>query len=108
MIVKRRTTYFFVASLCAFATLIFLGVAIIADHWVDARLQRNVTGLLDPAFPLRDYLGNNPIEFDPDDPGAFLGRDYFGLFQGCKKFNYGFGAREWRCYQGAFSVGAWH
>ncbi|XP_022106742.1 clarin-2-like [Acanthaster planci] len=99
MIIKRRTTFFFFASLGAFVSLIFTGVAIVTSHWINAQLQKNTTGQLDPAFPLKDYLGNNPIQFDPDDPGAFLGLDYFGLFQGCKKFNYGFGAREWNCYK---------
>ncbi|XP_038064825.1 clarin-2-like [Patiria miniata] len=99
MIIKRRTTYFFFASLGAVVSLIFTGIAIVTSHWTYAQLQKNTTGLLDATFPLRDYLGNNPIAFDPDDPGAFLGLDYFGLFQGCKKFNYGFGAREWHCYK---------
>ncbi len=102
MFVKRRTTFFFLASLCAFVALIISGIAVATSHWTEARLERDLTGLVNSTLPLKGFFGTNPL--DADDPGAFLGRSYFGLFQGCKKFNYGLGGRNWMCFKGLIQL----
>ncbi|XP_033632863.1 clarin-1-like [Asterias rubens] len=97
MFVKRRTTFFFLASLCAFVALIISGIAVGTSYWIEAGLERDLSDLVNRTLPLKDFYGTNPI--DADDPGAFRGRCNFGLLQGCKKFNWGLGGRDWTCFK---------
>ncbi|XP_781677.3 clarin-1 [Strongylocentrotus purpuratus] len=94
-IIKRRATLFFMVTCGSIACMILLGIALGTTSWVRAYLVRDIT-VFNTSQPLRGFLGSNPIE--SDDPGAFNGVSFFGLFYGCKKFNYGLGGRKYNCY----------
>lgn len=103
MFLKRRATLFTVISVFSFASVLILGITLGSEHWIGATLVRdfskfNLTDDLDPALPLRGFLGKNGI--DDSDPGAFRGLMGFGLFSGCKRFNYGLGVRDPSCFTG--------
>ena len=102
MCVKRRASSYFIASFFAVTTLFILGIALGTEHWVHAGLQRDLSKLqndTDQTLPLKGYIGANPI--DGSDPGAFRGVMRFGLFSGCKRFNYGLGVRDPKCFSGS-------
>ncbi|XP_071493862.1 clarin-2-like [Diadema antillarum] len=94
-VIKRRTTLYFMVTLGSFACLILLGIALGTTSWVRADLRRDIT-VFNTSQPLTGFLGSNPI--DNRDPGAFMGVSFFGLFYGCKRFNYGLGGRNYECY----------
>jgi len=80
---KRVTTFltFFVCTAC----LAFLTASLATHKWIIAKPVR--IALLNNAT----HLDNNT--FDDDETGKFRGEIYFGLFQGTKVLNYGFGDR---------------
>ncbi|XP_072026751.1 clarin-1-like isoform X2 [Amphiura filiformis] len=101
MCLKRRASLFFIISLFAFAIVLMMGISLGTEYWVEAGVQRDLRALdsSNPQLnqlPLKSFLGANPI--DGSDPGAFLGIVRFGLFSGCKRFNYGLGVRDPTCF----------
>ena len=98
-ILRRRTTLFLLVTLASLACVILLGIALGTTKWVRADLTRSVEEY-NTSKPLIGYLGSNPL--DSMDPGAFMGVSFFGLFYGCKRFNYGFGGRDYECFSGKY------
>ena len=100
---KRRATLFTIIAVFSFAILLILGIALGSEYWAEALLERNLDKLNSTAtgtLPLKGYVGSNPI--DGSDPGAFRGLMNFGIFTGCKRFNYGQGVRDPSCFSGWF------
>ncbi len=100
MCVKRRASLFFIISFFAFTVMLLLGVSLGTENWIRAGVNRDLRKLnvTDFRLPLKSFVGANPI--DGSDPGAFLGLVKFGLFTGCKRFNYGLGVRDPTCFSG--------
>ena len=100
---KRRATLFTIIAVFSFAILLILGIALGSEYWTQALLERDISRLNSTGtgnLPLKGYLGENPI--DGSDPGAFRGLMNFGLFAGCKRFNYAYGVRKPSCFSGWF------
>ncbi len=110
MCLKRRASLFTIIAAFSFANLIILGICLGSDYWIGASSVRDVsklnatsivnssTGSGSGSLPLKGFIGSNPI--DGSDPGAFRGLMHFGLFSGCKRFNYGLGVRDPSCFLG--------
>lgn len=81
---RKRVFTFFTFFVCT-ACLAFLTASLATHKWIIAK-------------PVRIAFLNNTIHYnnsmsDNDDSGKFRGDIYFGLFQGTKVLNYGFGDR---------------
>lgn len=95
---KRVITFvtFFVCTVC----LIFLTASLASHKWIVSKPVRinflNATNA--------DNHTVNEDDKDDDETGKFRGEIYFGLFQGTKVLNYGFGDRTtpiWSKFQSA-------
>ena len=106
MCLKRRASLFFVVSFFALTIMLILGISLGTEHWIEATVQRNIDDVAINSSislqPLKGFIGSNPI--DGSDPGAFLGVVRFGLFSGCKRFNYGLGVRDPKCFSGKMII----
>jgi len=91
---KRVLTFltFFVCTAC----LAFLTASLATQKWIIAKPVRiaflNSTSVENVRYFDSDHDGDND-DHDEHDSGKFKGEIYFGLFQGTKILNYGFGDR---------------
>ncbi len=82
---RKRVFTFFTFFVCT-ACLAFLTASLATHKWIIAKPVRI-------AFLNNTIHNNHTISEDDDDSGKFRGEIYFGLFQGTKVLNYGFGDR---------------
>ncbi|XP_071946820.1 clarin-3-like isoform X1 [Antedon mediterranea] len=86
----RYKTFFFLNFVTCLCIVILLCTSIGTPHWIEAESKRNSS------------LGggvSNVISTNDDEPGPNRGFIHFGVVRGCKIFNYGFGARDYKCFK---------
>ena len=79
---QRKRVFTFLTFFVCTACLAFLTASLATNNWVVAKPVRNTL------LPLNESLSESEDEF-----GKFRGEIHFGLFQGSKVLNYGFGDR---------------